>query len=163
MSSDPSKFSTSHLVPSNSLRGGLRARMLSGLGFLLGAGDLPRTALEPSGAVEPARRLGFLWVISDLSTLRRPEVIASPWLSWSKTADMSAAGAAGAGAGGIPGGGGGGGAPPPGTFTDGTGGGGGGGGGGTAPAPAGAGPPLICLSASRASIPVSLFQVKPVG
>ena len=161
ISSGLSKFSMSHLLPSRSLRGGLRERMLSGLGFLLGAGDLPRDKLGRSGAVDPARKLGFLCVISDLSTLRRPEVICSPWLSWSNTADMSGAGAVGAGAGGIPGGGGGGGAPPPGTLRAGTR--GGGGGGGTAPAPAGVDPPLICFKASSASTPDSLFHVKPLG
>lgn len=135
--------------------------MLSGLGFLLGAGDLARAEPDCSGAVEPARRPGFLCVISDLSTLRRPDVISSPWLSWSNTADISGPGAAGAGAGGMPGGGGGGGAPPPGTLREGTG--GGGGGGGTAPAPAGTGPPLICFNASRASTPDSSFQVNPLG
>ena len=60
-----------------------RDLMFSGFGFLFGAGDLDREALLPwpSGTVEPARSPGFLWVISDLSTLRRFEVMASPWLS----------------------------------------------------------------------------------
>lgn len=137
--------------------------MFSGLGFLLGAGDLPRRALDPSdsGTIDPARRLGFLCVICDLSTLRRLEVIPSPWLSWSKTAPMSAAGAAGAGAGGIPGGGGGGGgggAPPPGTLRAGTAGGGGGEGGAQR-----AGPALARFKASKASMPDSLFHVRPWG
>lgn len=71
--------------------------MLSGFGFLEGMGDLPRDVEElievcellRSGTVEPARRDGFLCVISDLSTFRRPEVIVEPWFSWSNTADMS--------------------------------------------------------------------------
>ncbi len=68
-------------------------RMLSG--FLPGMGDLPRKDIceeERLGAeaiVEEARREGFLWVISLLSTFRRPEVTASPRESWSKTAPMS--------------------------------------------------------------------------
>jgi hypothetical protein len=109
-----------HLFPSSSFLGGFLTRMLSGLGFLPGAGLFPRTALEFSGTVEPARREGFLCVISDLSTFLSPLVTASPLLSSAKTALKPAAGPGsgfcslilrtGGGPGG--GGGGGGGAPP---------------------------------------------------
>ncbi len=60
--------------------------MLSGLGFFPGAGLLPLTELSRSGTVELARRAGFLCVISDLSTFRRPLVTASPLFSSEKTA-----------------------------------------------------------------------------
>jgi hypothetical protein len=111
-----------HLLPSSSFLGGFFTRMLSGLGFFPGAGLLPLTGLSPSGTVEPARSEGFLCVISDLSTLRRPLVTDSPLLSSEKTAPSPpAAGASGAAAcslilrtGGGPGGGGGGGPPAPG-------------------------------------------------
>lgn len=99
--------------------------MLSGLGFLPGAGLL---ALEspPSATVELERRAGFLCVISDLSTLRRPFVTSDPLFNSENTAPKpppseAAAGAAdasflisstGGGPGGGGGGGGGGGAPP---------------------------------------------------
>lgn len=106
-----------HLLPSSSIFGGFFVRMLSGLGFLPGAGLFPRTAESP----EPAAALseGFLCVISDLSTLRSPLVTESPLFSSLKTAPRPPP-AAGAGAvcsliwstGGGPGGGGGGGAPP---------------------------------------------------
>jgi hypothetical protein len=111
-----------HLLPSNSFLDGFFIRMLSGLGFLPGAGLLPR-ADGPSETVELVRREGFLCVISDLSTFLRPEVTDSPLLSSEKTAPKPPAAGAGAGAdsvlisrtGGGPGGGGGGGgggAPP---------------------------------------------------
>lgn len=73
-----------HLFPSSSFLGGFLARMLSGLGFLPGAGLLPRG--EASATVELVRREGFLCVISDLSTLRSPFVTASPLLSSENTA-----------------------------------------------------------------------------
>lgn len=44
---------------------------------------------ERVGTTAPARREGFLWVWREGSTLRRPEVTASPLESWSKTAPMS--------------------------------------------------------------------------
>lgn len=76
-----------------------------------------------SATVELARKEGFLCVISDLSTLRRPLVTASPLFSSEKTAPkppgVGGAGAdsvlmskTGGGPGGGGGGGGGGGAPP---------------------------------------------------
>ena len=110
-----------HLLPSSSFLGGFLTRMLSGLGFLPGAGLLPRAGAPPSGTVELARSDGFLCVISDFSTFRRPLVTPSPWLSSEKTAPKPPAGAAsgafsslilrtGGGPGG--GGGGGGGGPP---------------------------------------------------
>ena len=48
MISDPvlSKFSIIHLLPSSSFRGGFLVRILSGLGFLEGTGDLPLEAEE---------------------------------------------------------------------------------------------------------------------
>lgn len=92
-------------------------------------------------------------------------MIASPWFNCSKTADISGAVAVAAGAGITPGGGGGGGgggAPPPETLRVGTGG-GGGGGGGTPLAELGVEPVLTCPRASRASMPLGSFQVKPFG
>lgn len=123
-----------HLLPSSCLREGFLERMLSGFGFLLGTGDFPRAVgdvapvLESlrSGTSEPARRLGFLCVISDLSTFRRPEVIADPLFNCSKTDDISPVDTAFGGAAPPAGGGGGGGGPP----APAVGGGGGGGGGG---------------------------------
>ena len=61
-------------------------RILSGFGFLEGMGDLPLELEElpefweslRSGTVELARSEGFLCVISDLSTFRRPAVTAEP-------------------------------------------------------------------------------------
>lgn len=58
-------------------------------------GDLPRedvwdddlAGAEETGAV--ARNDGFLCVISDLSTLRSPEVTSEPREIWSNTAPMS--------------------------------------------------------------------------
>lgn len=95
--------------------------MLSGLGFLPGTGLLARGASE---TVDSVLKAGFLCVISDLSTLRRPLVTDSPLFSSEKTApkppaDVALAGFAdstgiskiGAGPGGGGGGGGGGGAP----------------------------------------------------
>ena len=46
--------------------------------------------LGPGGTVALARREGFLWVIAEGSTLRRPEVTSDPREIWSKTAPMSA-------------------------------------------------------------------------
>ena len=64
------------------------------------------------GTVPLALKLGFLWVISDLSTFLRPLVTSSPLLISAKTAAAPPAGAAaaegGIGAGGGGGGGGGG-------------------------------------------------------
>ena len=71
-------------------------RMLSGLGRLLGTGDLPLLDCESDrvgGTAAPARRKGFLCVCWEGSTLRRPAVTASPLDSWSKTAPMSDVGA----------------------------------------------------------------------
>ena len=74
----------SHLFPSSSLRGGFFVRMLSGFGFLLGIDDLlcmdvwEDERLGPGGTGAEARREGFLCVISDLSTLRSPDVTAAP-------------------------------------------------------------------------------------
>ena len=63
-----------------------------------------------AGTVLEARSSGFLWVISDLSTFRKPLVTSSPRFSSAKTAPMPPPGAAdGEAASG--GGGGGGGAP----------------------------------------------------
>lgn len=65
---------------------------------------------EEAGTVLPARRAGFLCVISLLSTFLRCFVISSPRLSSAKTAETPpAAGAEAAAGGGGPGGGGGGG------------------------------------------------------
>ena len=109
-----------HLLPSSSFFGGFLTRMLSGLGFLLGVGLLPRTDPSFSGTVEFARKDGFLCVISDLSTFLRPLVTASPLLSSEKTAPKPPPSCAGAAlvsliwrTGGGPGGGGGGGGGPP--------------------------------------------------
>ena len=69
--------------------------MLSGFGFFPGIGDLPRMEvceeerLGADGIVEEARREGFLWVISLLSTFRRLAITPSPRESWSKTAPIS--------------------------------------------------------------------------
>lgn len=91
----PSKFSMSHLLLSNSFRGGFLVRMFSG--FLPGSGDFPReerlfwlserTGAE--GTALPARREGFLWVCEEGSTLRSLEVTASPLEISSKTAPIS--------------------------------------------------------------------------
>lgn len=101
--------------------------MLSGLGFLDGMERVDvweEDRLGPDGTVALARREGFLWVIDEGSTLRRPAVTSDPREIWSNTAPMSAApglllapfaGIGGGGGGpsneGIGGGGGGGGAP----------------------------------------------------
>lgn len=79
-----SKLSIIHLLPSRSLRGGFLVRKLSGLGFLLGCGDLDRDErlLWESERVETgalARRDGFLWVCDEGETFRRCEVTASPF------------------------------------------------------------------------------------
>ena len=63
--------------------------MLSGSGFFERIGDFPLEFEEltevwellRSGTVEPARRVGFLCVISDLSTLRSPAVTEEPCFS----------------------------------------------------------------------------------
>lgn len=60
--------------------------MLWGFGFLPGAGLLAREVASLSPPVDAARREGFLCVISDLSTLRRPWVTAAPLFSSEKTA-----------------------------------------------------------------------------
>lgn len=127
--------------------------MLSGFGFLLGAGDLPREVGLP-GTIDCARRLGFLCVCSDLSTFRRPAVTAEPWLSWSKTADMSLLGAAALITGGGPGGGGGGGGggAPPASFAAAAGG-----------AATEEDPDDTCFSASITSMPSLSFHVTPRG
>lgn len=65
----------------------------------------------PAGTTLDARSSGFLCVISDLSTLRRPFVTSSPRLSSAKTAPMPPEGAAAGAAPDGGGGGGGGGAP----------------------------------------------------
>jgi hypothetical protein len=107
-----------HLLPSSSFLVGFFTRMLSGLGFLPGAGLLARAEL-PSETVEETRREGFLCVISDLSTLRKPLVTASPLFNSEKTAPRPPGAAVGAASdltssfGGGPGGGGGGGGGPP--------------------------------------------------
>lgn len=75
-----------HLLPDNSFLGGFFTLMLSGLGFFPGAGLLPRLPESFSGTVDPARREGFLCVISDLSTRRKLFVTASPLLSSENTA-----------------------------------------------------------------------------
>lgn len=107
-----------HLFPSSSFLEGFLTLILSGLGFFPGAGLFGRAESE---TVAAARREGFLCVISDLSTLRRPLVTDSPLLSSEKTAPRppAAVGAAGAASvlisstGGGPGGGGGGGGGGP--------------------------------------------------
>ena len=94
--------------------------MLSGFGFLPGAGLLPRGLVSRSPTELPVRSEGFLCVISDLSTFRSPCVTAEPLLSSEKTASNPPEEAAGAGsvlmsstgAGPGGGGGGGGGGPP---------------------------------------------------
>lgn len=103
--------------------------MLSGLGFLEGMERLEvweEDLLGPDGTAALERREGFLWVIAEGSTLRRPEVTSDPREIWSNTAPISVAppellldpfvGIGGGGGGGpsidgIGGGGGGGGAP----------------------------------------------------
>ena len=99
--------------------------MLSGLGFLPGAGLFPRfedtlDALSLlCGTVAPARNDGFLCVIWSALTFRRPFVTASPLFKSLNTASRpppAVGGGGGAlsnfiGGGGGPGGGGGGGAP----------------------------------------------------
>lgn len=106
-------FSRIHLLPSSSFFGSflggddedgvsrdavleedvLFCRMLGGLGLISGPGLRERVMSglveAVSGTVLPARREGFLCVICDLSTLRRPAVTDSPLLSCSKTAPMS--------------------------------------------------------------------------
>ena len=52
-----------HLLPSSVFLGGFLTRMLSGFGFLPGAGLFPRTDPSRSGTVELALRDGFLCVI----------------------------------------------------------------------------------------------------
>lgn len=99
--------------------------MPSGLGFLPGgAGLFPRVMLDwlslRWGTVAPARRPGFLCVISEALTFLSPFVTSDPLFNSLNTAPSpppAAAGAFGAssnrmGGGGGPGGGGGGGAPP---------------------------------------------------
>jgi hypothetical protein len=111
------------LLRSSTIFGGFLVRMLSGLGFVCGGIDLTDAPLLlRSGTVADPRSAGFLCVICDWSTFLSPDVMASPWLSWSKTAPMSPlAGCAfpGSGGGGGPpeesrcvGSGGGGGGPP---------------------------------------------------
>ena len=123
-------------------------RMLSGFGFFPGAGLLPRVNLSISAP--PARRDGFLWVISVLSTFRRPCVTADPLFNSEKTASSPPAGADGTGSaltsntGGGPGGG------------------GGGGGGGLADAVVGAGEVAIDFRASCAGTPLA-FHMIPEG
>src|SRR5436190_9837258 len=138
--------------------------MLSGFGFLLGIGDFPREVddttlaweLLRSGTTELARRLGFLCVISDLSTLRSFEVIAEPWFSCSKTEDMSplagaleTATSADCGRDGA--------GWPPRRSKFGSGGGGGGARGTVVERD------WICVRASGASMPSRVFHVKPLG
>lgn len=107
-------LTTSHLFPSNAILDGFfpaRADGFEGfVGRLVEAPDDEEDGL--AGTVPEARNAGFLWVISSLLTLRRPEVTPSPWLRAAKTASMPPDAAAGvAGAEGAPtaGGGGGGG------------------------------------------------------
>lgn len=84
ISEGESKYSMIHLLPSRVLRAGFLVRMLSGLGFLPGRGDLllvevwddERTG--PEGTAEEARKDGFLCVWVEGSTLRRCEVTLSP-------------------------------------------------------------------------------------
>ena len=84
-----------HLLPSSSLRGGFFVRILSGFGRFPGIGDLPCADSEDcesdrvGGAELFARSEGFLCVCNEGSTFRRPEVTASPFESWSKTAPIS--------------------------------------------------------------------------
>lgn len=66
-------------------------------------------AAVAAGTLLLALNSGFLWVISDLSTLRRPAVTASPRFNSAKTAAAPPAGGAGADVGATPTGGGGGG------------------------------------------------------
>lgn len=153
-----------HFLPSSSFLGGFFILMLSGLGFLPGAGLFGRPAKLSETEVS-ARREGFLCVISDLSTLRRPFVTSDPLFSSENTApkpppppaagEGAAAGAAcslisstGGGPGG--GGGGGGGAPPA-----------GGGGGAGLPEGAGAGESND-LATVCAGWPLG-FQTMPLG
>lgn len=124
----PDKPTINHLFPSSLFTGGFFVRMLSGLGFLPGAGLLARDiedTLEPLslrvGTVAPARRVGFLCVIWSAETFLSPLVTSAPLLRSLNTAPSPLALAAGAGGassnfiggGGGPGGGGGGGAPVP--------------------------------------------------
>jgi hypothetical protein len=101
----------SHLFPSKVNLGGFFPARAEGLVGLIGF--LPTGLVEDdAGTVLLARKAGFLWVISLLSTLRRPLVTSSPLLISAKTAAAPppGAGAAAAALGGG-GGGGGGGAP----------------------------------------------------
>lgn len=117
-----------HLLPSNFLIGGFLVLILSGLGFLPGAGLFPR--FEPIldwlsllvGTVAPALSEGFLCVICSALTLRSPLVTSAPLFNSEKTAPKPALAFVCFGAGfdgmslktgGGGGGGGGGGAAPP--------------------------------------------------
>jgi hypothetical protein len=77
-------------------------------------GFLGIVGLVFAGTTEDPRKEGFLWVISDLSTCRRPAVTAVPLLRSAITAAAPEAGATGCAAtpAGGGGGGGGGGGPP---------------------------------------------------
>ena len=89
-----------HLLPSSSFLGAFLVRMLSGLGFLPGMGDLPRE--EESDAVDDertgpegtpafwARSEGFLWVCDEGSTFLRWDVTDAPREISLKTAPISA-------------------------------------------------------------------------
>jgi hypothetical protein len=152
-----------HLLPSSFLTGGFLVRMLSGFGFLPGAGLLPRDIEDTLdwlslrvGTVAPARNDGFLCVIWSALTFRRPFVTASPLFSSLNTAPSPPASCTGAafgssnfiGGGGGPGGGGGGGAPAPAAFGCGAG---------------GLGSPCVtALIASSTEIPLG-FQGRPWG
>jgi len=103
--------------------------MLSGLGFLPGAGLFPRVEAESvSETVGVARNDGFLCVISDLSTLRSPFVTSLPLLISPNTAPKpdsflpDGASSLICRTGGGPGGGGGRGGAPPAAGGDGAGG-----------------------------------------
>lgn len=75
-----------HLLPSRSILAGFFRRILSGFGFLPGAGLLPRAGNSRSPTVLPARSDGFLCVISDLSTFRSPLVTSEPLFNSKNTA-----------------------------------------------------------------------------
>lgn len=158
MSVGLSKFSTIHLLPSSSFRAGFLLRILSGLGFLPGRGDLLDVCEDDregaEGTAAEARREGFLWVCEG-STFLRLEVTEEPCEIWSNMALMPSEGFLETPLVGMGGGGGG-------PSKEGRGGGGGGPGveEGEETDLEAVCPALTSLRASMASMP-SLFQVTP--
>ena len=99
------RHTINHLFPSRTNFAGFFAIRAWGFDGLIGRFGEAVAA----GTLLLALNSGFLWVISDLSTLRRPAVTASPRFNSAKTAAAPPAGGAGADVGAIPTGGGGGG------------------------------------------------------